>query len=372
MCYFSAGLHRSFSGSEASTDVSVSSNENLASGPRQEPQGEETQVSSASLSYDVTGSSEYSILERLGMPSCEVEKLQCAANPPQIYVTPGNHVYSHNMTHGPFIATSVSSPLHHGGLNQMLVGQSHNMYQSNESGFSSASSKHKLGDSGSNQSLSVASGFSCDSSPNCTRAAQASQHQTTTLSSSANTVCSYNSSTLYANYPQHHWAHAAMDPSLMISGQHDLSHLHHSGPGSGSYLPHHGLLPQQLPGHYYTSNPLPPPPDYPGQHHPTHHVGHTTPGMYQEAARRSYEFLGSGRSEIPGSRSQPDLNVMLGHSGQHIIHSHGGSGSDRGSQHSLEMGYVTFTIIYCEISFFVEYLLLCILWVGQCIQCTVL
>ncbi|XP_059173003.1 angiomotin-like protein 1 [Physella acuta] len=63
------GFRHSFSGSETSTDVSLSSTENLASTQRQEPQGEETQ-SPFSYPLDVGSSdgSSYSILERLGMP----------------------------------------------------------------------------------------------------------------------------------------------------------------------------------------------------------------------------------------------------------------------------------------------------------------
>ncbi|XP_041358557.1 angiomotin-like isoform X2 [Gigantopelta aegis] len=65
------GLRQSFSGSETSTDVSVSSSENLTTLQRQEPQGEEN-VSQTSCLYsqlDVgAGDSNYSILTRLGMP----------------------------------------------------------------------------------------------------------------------------------------------------------------------------------------------------------------------------------------------------------------------------------------------------------------
>ncbi|XP_005112007.1 angiomotin-like 2a isoform X2 [Aplysia californica] len=62
------GFRQSFSGSETSTDVSLSSTENLATSQRQEPQGEETQTSLYShLDLGADGSS-YSILARLGMP----------------------------------------------------------------------------------------------------------------------------------------------------------------------------------------------------------------------------------------------------------------------------------------------------------------
>ncbi|XP_052783867.1 angiomotin-like protein 1 isoform X2 [Mya arenaria] len=323
------GLRQSFSGSETSTDVSVSSTENLASGQRQEPQGEETQVPNASLSYDLTGSSEYSILERLGMPTSEMEKLQSVGeNPPQIYVTPGN-VY--NTGHGPFIATSVNSPIHYTGLNQFHTGHmAHHLYQSNESGFSSASSKHQLGETGSNQSLTMASGFSNDSSPNYTQASQ------NTMSSSPNPVCSYNSSTLYANYPQHHWAqHSAIDTASLTAG-HDMSHLHHQVPPYMSpSVMHTGLHLHSLPHHHYASNPLPPPPDYPGMSNP-------------EATRRSYELL--GKSDIPGSRSHPDLHHSFDpRTRGAIIHTPHGSGSDRGSQQSLEHGRCGESGLYSDI-----------------------
>ncbi|XP_055868443.1 angiomotin-like isoform X1 [Biomphalaria glabrata] len=59
------GFRQSFSGSETSTDVSLSSTENLATSQRQEPQGEETQTT---FNYNLDDGSSYSILERLGMP----------------------------------------------------------------------------------------------------------------------------------------------------------------------------------------------------------------------------------------------------------------------------------------------------------------
>ncbi|CAL1530310.1 unnamed protein product [Lymnaea stagnalis] len=63
------GFRQSFSGSETSTDVSLSSTENLATSQRQEPQGEETQTSfNYHLDVGSSDGSSYSILERLGMP----------------------------------------------------------------------------------------------------------------------------------------------------------------------------------------------------------------------------------------------------------------------------------------------------------------
>ncbi|XP_046369226.2 angiomotin-like isoform X2 [Haliotis rufescens] len=64
------GLRQSFSGSETSTDVSVSSTENLATSQRQEPQGEETQTQNLYNQLDLNPTdSDYSILARLGMPT---------------------------------------------------------------------------------------------------------------------------------------------------------------------------------------------------------------------------------------------------------------------------------------------------------------
>lgn len=64
------GLRQSFSGSETSTDVSVSSTENLATSQRQEPQGEETQTQNLYNQLDLNATdSDYSILARLGMPT---------------------------------------------------------------------------------------------------------------------------------------------------------------------------------------------------------------------------------------------------------------------------------------------------------------
>ncbi|CAG5126996.1 unnamed protein product, partial [Candidula unifasciata] len=63
------GFRQSYSGSETSTDVSLSSTENLATSQRQEPQGEETQSSfNYHLDFGSAEGSNYSILERLGMP----------------------------------------------------------------------------------------------------------------------------------------------------------------------------------------------------------------------------------------------------------------------------------------------------------------
>jgi len=64
-------MRQSFSGSETSTDVSVSSTENLSTSQRQEPQGEETQTG---IHHHVDYSdNEYSIIARLGVPASALE-----------------------------------------------------------------------------------------------------------------------------------------------------------------------------------------------------------------------------------------------------------------------------------------------------------
>ncbi|BFZ00875.1 hypothetical protein BsWGS_03913 [Bradybaena similaris] len=68
------GFRQSYSGSETSTDVSLSSTENLATSQRQEPQGEETQSSfNYQLDFGNAEGSNYSILERLGMPPSAID-----------------------------------------------------------------------------------------------------------------------------------------------------------------------------------------------------------------------------------------------------------------------------------------------------------
>ncbi|XP_045201300.2 angiomotin-like isoform X2 [Mercenaria mercenaria] len=275
------GLHQSFSGSETSTDVSVSSTENLPTCHRQEPQGEETQLPQTCISYDTCGSSEYSILARLGMPTSGMEINPI--NTPQIYVT-GNP----STVHGPHFATSPA---------QRCGSQTQNLYMSSESGFSSAStssSKLTLGDN-SNLNNSFTSGYSCDTSPNVP------SRQSISNFSSPTSVSSYSSSTLYANFP-----------CSVNTGVIDHYQL--------QQLPQFAMSPQ--PGQYLTS--LPPPPEYPGAYDP------------REATRRSYEII--GKHEIPGSRSQPELSHFVATQNKHlgIVHTPAGSGSDRGSQQSLE------------------------------------
>ncbi|KAK3095196.1 hypothetical protein FSP39_011357 [Pinctada imbricata] len=74
------GLRQSFSGSETSTDVSVSSTENLSTSQRQEPQGEENQSSQALHTVNMSDT-EYSILARLGMPATALEPKTVSSQP---------------------------------------------------------------------------------------------------------------------------------------------------------------------------------------------------------------------------------------------------------------------------------------------------
>ncbi|CAE1331944.1 AMOTL [Acanthosepion pharaonis] len=96
------GLRQSFSGSETSTDVSLSSSENLSTCQRQEPQGEETHPQE--MYYDLKPMPEgYSMLARLGMHlPVDVKNLNdqtvFATNNQHtmnnIYMTPSTQYYS--------------------------------------------------------------------------------------------------------------------------------------------------------------------------------------------------------------------------------------------------------------------------------------
>lgn len=169
------GLRQSFSGSETSTDVSVSSTENLATCQRQEPQGEETQTQQSCFPYDISTStpSDYSILARLGMPTSGMDLK--SQNTPHIYVS-GN-----TPSHGPHFATS---PSHGQGY-----------YMSSESGFSSAS----------NSSSKLTMQDFQNLSPNVSKSSS--------TFSSPTSVSSYSSSTLYANYPFTQMS--GVDPNLL-------------------------------------------------------------------------------------------------------------------------------------------------------------
>lgn len=214
-------------------------------------------------------------------------------NTPQIFVT-GNPT----TIHGPHFATSPAPGLQAHGCSA----QQQNLYMSSESGFSSAStssSKLTIGDT-STPNGSFTSGFSCDQSPNV------SSRQSLSNFTSPSSVSTYSNSTLYANFP-YTVNQSAMDQSQVPQ------------------LTQFAIASQ--PGQYLTS--LPPPPEYPG-------IYDASFIDQREAARRSYEII--GKPEIPGSRSQPELSHFVATHNQHlgIIHTPAGSGSDKGSQHSLE------------------------------------
>ncbi|XP_064638236.1 angiomotin-like isoform X2 [Lineus longissimus] len=78
---YQPGFRQSYSGSETSTDVSMSSTENLSLQARQDPQGEETDQITHQLEYVELDSN--SILARLGMPAVEVK----STNSGTFYVT---------------------------------------------------------------------------------------------------------------------------------------------------------------------------------------------------------------------------------------------------------------------------------------------
>lgn len=86
--HFTGPRKKSFSGSENSTDISLSSTENLSICPslRQEPQGEENQSTNLYHQPDpIAVDSEYSILARLGMPTSAIEAN--TSNSPTYYVS---------------------------------------------------------------------------------------------------------------------------------------------------------------------------------------------------------------------------------------------------------------------------------------------
>ncbi|XP_061184323.1 angiomotin-like isoform X2 [Saccostrea echinata] len=89
------GLRQSFSGSETSTDVSVSSTENLSTCMRQEPQGEENQSTTGYPSHLDYSSSDagYSILARLGMPTTALEMKTSTVSQP--YYQMAGHCVPH-------------------------------------------------------------------------------------------------------------------------------------------------------------------------------------------------------------------------------------------------------------------------------------
>lgn len=103
-----SGLRQSFSGSETSTDVSLSSTENLATWQRQEPQGEETQTPL----YHQLDDGSYSILARLGMPPGAIESKgsndQISSSPSPFYTAGSQSYYSYS-THSQSICATSSS-----------------------------------------------------------------------------------------------------------------------------------------------------------------------------------------------------------------------------------------------------------------------
>lgn len=106
------GFRQSFSGSETSTDVSLSSTENLATWQRQEPQGEETQTPL----YQPLDDEGYSILARLGMPPSAIESKGCtdlvsssSTAPSPFYCTGSQSYYSYSAHSQSIYATSSSA-----------------------------------------------------------------------------------------------------------------------------------------------------------------------------------------------------------------------------------------------------------------------
>ncbi|XP_076453945.1 uncharacterized protein LOC143289041 isoform X2 [Babylonia areolata] len=102
------GLRQSFSGSETSTDVSLSSTENLATWQRQEPQGEETQTPL----YQPLDDGGYSILARLGMPPAAIESkvgTDLVSSTPSSFYSAGSQSYYSYSTHSQSIYATSSS-----------------------------------------------------------------------------------------------------------------------------------------------------------------------------------------------------------------------------------------------------------------------
>lgn len=225
---------------------------------------------------------------------------------PQIYVT-GN--YPDDGVHGQYTTTSVSmaNPGFGSHSNQVL-------YMSNDSGFTSSfpsSSKISAEDSPCSSAVSTI-GYHVDHSPSVS-----CRQQIASNFSSPSSVSSYSAGTIYKNYPL-----------TSHSSSFDQSQYSHYSP---YYMQAHATqmgAAHMSAAHHFSS--LPPPPEYPGFHHPEH---------LDQQARRSYEIL--AKPEIAGSRSQPDMThfVEMRSGGKHlgIMHTPAGSGSDKGSQHSLEM-----------------------------------
>lgn len=231
---------------------------------------------------------------------------QKLGNTPKIYVT-GN--YQDNSFHGPYMATGVN--MANPGLgspeNQLLC-------RSKDSGFTgsfASNSKLTLDESGSGSITTTTSGFMCEQLPNVQ-----CEQQISSNFSSPNSVSSYQSGTIYRNYP------VSSHIGTFEQGQHS----HYSAYFPPTHIATVGGAHMNTPP--FTS--LPPPPEYPGFHAQAH--------LDQPTTRRSYEIL--AKPEIAGSRSQPDMvhytEKRSGSKHLGVMHAHGGSGSDKGSQHSLD------------------------------------
>ena len=80
------GYRQSYSGSEASTDISLSSTENLSTSTRQEPQGEETTKVVVGPFDPATGDDGFSLLSSLGLQSTQAVEVK-STNSSTFYVT---------------------------------------------------------------------------------------------------------------------------------------------------------------------------------------------------------------------------------------------------------------------------------------------
>ncbi|KAK3590009.1 hypothetical protein CHS0354_035039 [Potamilus streckersoni] len=189
------GMRQSFSGSETSTDLSVSSQENLATSQRQEPQGEETQTQQSYHHYDLGNfDSGYSILARLGMPTTGMDYKPHSA--PSIFV-PGT-----TTIHGPHYASSPNAGYRIGTTPSVSFQSPGGKTHSNESLHSQTDGRH----------------------------VPISEYEP------VSNVSVYNNSTLYANYPRSEYG--GMEYTQ-------------SGPLASSYFTHLPPPPQYGAQHYH-------------------------------------------------------------------------------------------------------------------------
>lgn len=84
--FYTPGYRQSYSGSEASTDISLSSTENLSTSARQEPQGEETTKVVLGPFDPATGEDGFSLLSSLGLQSTQAVEVK-STNSSTFYVT---------------------------------------------------------------------------------------------------------------------------------------------------------------------------------------------------------------------------------------------------------------------------------------------